>query len=169
FAYFGGGQIGPIPVPVIIMFGIFGLFAFIMSRTVWGRSVYVSGGNPQAAYLSGIPVQKVRLEVYIWAGILYAVAGIIEAGLLDAATASAGTTLVLTPIAAVVIGGVSLVGGVGSLWGTLLGALTLGVLTNGLDLLNVSPYYSQVIYGLVVFLAVLLDAVNRKNKAETPV
>lgn len=164
YAFWGGGQIGPIPVPLIILAVLFVGFSYVMTRTVWGRSVYVVGGNAKAAYLSGISVKNVTLQVYLWAGILYAVAGVIEAGLLDAATASAGTTLVLTPIAAVVIGGVSLFGGLGSLWGTLLGALTLGVLTNGLDLLNVSPYYSQVIYGAVVFLAVVLDSLNRRKR-----
>ncbi|CAB1128342.1 ribose ABC transporter (permease) [Candidatus Hydrogenisulfobacillus filiaventi] len=164
YAYLGGGTLAGIPVPVLLTLAVFAGLGWVLARTVWGRQVYAVGGNRTAAYLAGIDVQRTELSVYVLAGLLYAVAGIVETGMLGAATASAGQNLVLTPIAAVVIGGVSLFGGLGSLWGTFLGAITLGVLTNGLDLLNVSPFYAQVVYGLVVFLAVLMDVTNRKRQ-----
>ena len=163
FLYFGTGWLLGIPVPVWIS-GIIVLIAvLITSKTRLGRYIYAIGGNESASKLSGINVNRVKIIVYTIAGALAAIGGILVTSRLDSAQPNAGTSYELDSIAAVVIGGTSLSGGRGSILGTVQGAIIIGVLNNGLVLLNVSPFWQQVVKGFVILLAVIIDKSNSKN------
>ncbi|WP_188206812.1 ABC transporter permease subunit [Alkalibacillus aidingensis] len=157
FDLIGRGYLFGIPIPVIIMFVIFFILLFILKKTVFGRHVYALGGNEEASILSGIKVNRVKIWVYLLTGALSALAGIILTSRLGSASPNAGFTYELDAIAAVVLGGTSLSGGRGWIFGTLVGALIIGVLNNGLNLLGVSSNYQQIVKGGVILLAVLLD------------
>ncbi|MFE7269996.1 substrate-binding domain-containing protein [Streptomyces sp. NPDC057623] len=156
----------PVPVLVMIVMGL--VAAFVLGRTYIGRSMYAIGGNEEAARLSGLRVSRQKLAIYALSGLFAAVAGIVLASRLSSAQPQAANGYELDAIAAVVIGGASLAGGTGKASGTLIGALILAVLRNGLNLLNVSTFWQQVVIGVVIALAVLLDTVRRKAGA-TPV
>ena len=158
-----GGSVGPIPVPVVVLVVMGGIGWFILNRLSIGRAMYAVGGNLEAARLSGIPVKRVLVTVYALAGIFAAVAGLVLSGRLASAQPQAATGYELDAIAAVVIGGASLAGGVGRISGTLIGALVLAVIRNGLNLLNVSAFWQQVIIGLVIAVAVGIDVLRRKR------
>jgi len=163
FGFLGTGWFLGIPMPVWIS-GIVVLLAIMVTRkTRFGRYVYAIGGNENAAHLSGIPVKKIKTWVYIIAGTLAAVGGILVTARLDSAQPNAGMSYELDAIAAVVIGGTSLAGGRGTIIGTVLGAMIIGVLNNGLVLMNVSPFWQQVIKGLVILMAVIIDKSNTKD------
>ena len=163
FLYFGTGWLLGIPVPVWIS-GIIVLIAvLITSKTRLGRYIYAIGGNESASKLSGINVNRVKIIVYTIAGALAAIGGILITSRLDSAQPNAGTSYELDSIAAVVIGGTSLSGGRGSILGTVQGVIIIGVLNNGLVLLNVSPFWQQVVKGFVILLAVIIDKSNSKN------
>lgn len=157
FVWLGAGDIGRVPVPVIIMGLVFLVSYLILSQTPLGRYVYAIGGNEEAARLSGVNVQGTKTLVYVISGILSAISAIIITGRLNSAQPTAGSGYELDAIAAVVLGGTTLAGGEGNILGTLLGAFIIGVLNNGLNLLNVSSFYQQVVKGAVILLAVLLD------------
>jgi len=158
-----GGSVGPIPMPVVIMLVMGAIGWFILNRLSIGRAMYAVGGNLEAARLSGIPVKRVLVTVYALSGIFAAVAGLVLSGRLASAQPQAATGYELDAIAAVVIGGASLAGGVGKISGTLIGALVLAVIRNGLNLLNVSAFWQQVIIGLVIAVAVGIDVLRRKR------
>ncbi|MFD8812862.1 substrate-binding domain-containing protein, partial [Streptomyces sp. NPDC059627] len=153
----------PVPVLVMVLMGL--IAAFVLGRTYIGRSMYAIGGNEEAARLSGLRVNKQKLAIYALSGLFAAVAGIVLAARLSSAQPQAANGYELDAIAAVVIGGASLAGGTGKASGTLIGALILAVLRNGLNLLNVSAFWQQVVIGVVIALAVLLDTVRRKAGA----
>jgi ribose transport system permease protein len=158
FAMLGGGYIARlIPVPVVLMLSMFAVFWFVLTRTVFGRHVYATGGNAEAAKLSGVNTDRVQILVYTISGAMAALAGVILASRLDSAQPTAGAGYELDAITAVVLGGTSLAGGRGWIFGTLVGALLIGVLNNGLNLMGVSAFYQQVVKGSVILLAVLLD------------
>jgi ribose transport system permease protein len=164
FSYIGTGWFLGIPLPVWIS-GIIVLIAVLLTKkTRFGRYVYAIGGNENASKLSGININKIKIAVYTIAGALAAIGGIIVTSRLDSAQPNAGITYELDAIAAVVIGGTSLSGGKGSIMGTVLGAIIIGVLNNGLVLLNVSPFWQQVVKGFVILLAVIIDKANSKNQ-----
>lgn len=164
FGFLGTGWFLGIPMPVWIS-GIVVIFAMILTnKTRFGRYIYAIGGNEDAARLSGISVTKVKIWVYSLAGMLAAVGGMLVTARLDSAQPNAGMSYELDAIAAVVIGGTSLSGGKGTIIGTVLGALIIGVLNNGLVLLNVSPFWQQVVKGMVILLAVILDRSNQKDE-----
>lgn len=157
FEWIGSGMIGPLPVPVLI-FALVALVAdFALSRTRFGRHVYAVGGSIESAKKVGIPVRRVLISVYVISGVLAGLAGVVLAARVDGADPLAGTGYELQAIAAVVIGGTSLFGGVGSIRGTVLGVLLIGVVSNGMNLLNVSSYYQQGVQGVILVLAVLLN------------
>ncbi|MGB4008137.1 MAG: ribose ABC transporter permease [Bacillota bacterium] len=164
FRVLGAGYVGPIPVPVIILALVIAVVHFVMSSTVFGREVYALGGNEEAARYSGINVERRRMLVYISMGLLSAVTGIVLTSRLGSADPTAGVGFETDAIAAVVIGGTSMSGGEGSVIGSLIGALIIGVMNNGLNLLNVSPYYQQIFKGLIVVLAVLMDSASRRKR-----
>ncbi|CAM4300701.1 ribose ABC transporter permease [Paenibacillus alkaliterrae] len=157
FTLVGGGYFFGVPVPVIITIIIFAILFFILRKTTFGRNVYAIGGNEEASLLSGIKTGRFKIYVYALTGLLSALAGIILTSRLNSAQANAGFGYELDAIAAVVLGGTSLSGGRGWIVGTLVGALIIGVLNNGLNLLGVSSFYQQVVKGMVILLAVLLD------------
>lgn len=159
---------GWLPVPVLVMIVMGLIAAFVLGRTYIGRSMYAIGGNEEAARLSGLRVKKQKLAIYALSGVFAAVAGIVLASRLSSAQPQAADGYELDAIAAVVIGGASLAGGTGKASGTLIGALILAVLRNGLNLLNVSAFWQQVVIGVVIALAVLFDTLRRKAGA-TPV
>lgn len=157
FDTIGQASIGPVPIPVLV-FLVAGLVAdVVLSRTKFGRHVFAVGGNIETARDVGIPVSRVQLRVYLTAGLMAAAAGIVLTARVDGADPLVGTGYELDAIAAVVIGGTSLFGGVGTVRGTMLGVLLLGMVVNGLNLLNVPSYYQQVIKGIVLVLAVVLN------------
>lgn len=156
---------GWLPVPVLVMVAMGLIAALVLGRTYIGRSMYAIGGNEEAARLSGLRVNRQKLAIYALSGVFAAVAGIVLAARLGSAQPQAADGYELDAIAAVVIGGASLAGGTGKASGTFVGALILAVLRNGLNLLNVSAFWQQVVIGVVIALAVLLDAVRRKAGA----
>lgn len=164
FSYLGTGWLLGIPVPVWISGIVFLAAVVITNKTRFGRYIYAIGGNESASKLSGINISKVKIIVYAIAGGLAALGGLIVTSRLDSAQPNAGTSYELDSIAAVVIGGTSLSGGKGSMQGTVLGAIIIGVLNNGLVLLNVSPFWQQVVKGVVILLAVIIDKSNSKSE-----
>ena len=164
FAVIGTGSFIGIPVPVWIAATVVLFAVFITRKTKLGRYIYAIGGNETAARLSGIRINKVKLIVYCIGAALAALGGVIVTSRLDSAQPNAGLSYELDAIAAVVIGGTSLNGGKGTVWGTVIGAVIIGVLNNGLVLLNVSPFWQQVVKGTVILLAVIIDKVGDKKE-----
>ncbi|MFF3644364.1 substrate-binding domain-containing protein [Streptomyces sp. NPDC002564] len=156
---------GWLPVPVLVMVAMGLVTALVLGRTFIGRSMYAIGGNEEAARLSGLRVKRQKLVIYALSGLFAAVAGVVLASRLVSAQPQAAQGYELDAIAAVVIGGASLAGGVGKASGTLVGALILAVLRNGLNLLSVSAFWQQVVIGVVIALAVLLDTLRRRAGA----
>lgn len=163
FEFIGSGWWLGIPVPVWISIGVVLIFVFITKKTSLGRFIYAIGGNERAALLSGVPVKKVKRLVYAISGLMAAIGGVLITSRLNSAQPNAGMSYELDAIAAIVIGGTSLSGGKGTVMGTVLGVLLIGVLNNGLVLLNVSPFWQQVVKGLVILLAVVIDKSNKKS------
>lgn len=165
FNYFGAGYFFGVPVPALIMFGLFAIFLFISRKTAFGRSVYAVGGNAEAARLSGISVTRVRVVVFLTTGLLAAVVGVLLSARLSSGNPGIGTGLEFEVIAAVIIGGASLAGGRGTMLGTLLGVLFVTVLNNGLVLLGVNPYVQDIASGAIVLVAVLLSSIRKEPSA----
>jgi ribose transport system permease protein len=158
----GSGFLGPIPVPALVVIGV-GLLAFGLTKLVrWGAWVYAVGGEPEAARRMGIPVDRVLISVYVLSGVAAAVGGIITAGRTNSGYPTAGSLAELDAISAVIIGGASFFGGRGSVWNALVGALILGTIRNGLNLMNVSPNWQLVAIGSIVILAVAMDAARTR-------
>lgn len=161
FTYIGRGFAGPIPIPVIIMIAVFILAHYILRHTKIGRYIYATGSNEEATMYSGIKTDRVKRFVYSVSGMMAALAGILITARLGSAQPTAGVGYELDAIAAVVLGGTSMAGGIGTIAGTAIGALIIGVLNNALNLMQVSSYYQDVAKGIVILIAVLLD---RKQK-----
>ncbi|PSJ45362.1 sugar ABC transporter permease [Zobellella endophytica] len=157
FRFIGQGELLGIPMPVVLFLSVFLICWAILKFTTYGRYIYAVGGNPKAARTSGIRVRWVLFSVYAISGLLCGLAGLLLSARTSAALPQAGVAYELDAIAAVVIGGTSLAGGVGTVVGTLFGALIIGVLNNGLDLMGVSSFYQQVVKGAIIVLAVMLD------------
>jgi ribose transport system permease protein len=164
FGFMGTGHLAGVPMPVWISAALVAVFVLVTQRTRFGRYLYAVGGNERAATVSGLNVNRVKLLVYTLGGGLAGVAGLLVTARLDSATPNAGISYELDSIAAVVIGGTSLSGGRGSILGTVLGCLIIGVLNNGLVLLEVSPFWQQVIKGFVILVAVIIDKASRKER-----
>jgi len=164
FRFMGTGYWLAIPMPVWISAALVAAFMLVTRRTRFGRHLYAVGGNERAARLSGLHVERVKRMVYTLCGGLAGVAGLLVTARLDSATPIAGASYELDSIAAVVIGGTSLSGGRGSILGTVLGCLIIGVLNNGLVLLEVSPFWQQVIKGVVILAAVAIDRASRREE-----
>ncbi len=165
FEFWGGGYILGIPVPALIFLLVTGLFWFLSTRTVYGRSIYAVGGNAEAARLSGIPVNRIRVSILAVTALLSAVSGILLTSRLTSGYSGVGVGWEFDAISAALIGGTSLFGGEGSIIGTLLGVLFVGLLGNGMVLLGVNPYLQDVARGAVILLAVLLSAWQAPKQA----
>ncbi len=161
FAEIARGRLFFIPIPTLLMLVVFGAAHFTLTQTRFGRYVYAVGGNMEAARLAGINTNGVLLKVYIISGVLSALSGILLASRVNSGQPNAGLMYELDVIAAVVVGGTSLFGGKGTVLGTLIGSLLIGVLRNGLNLMNVESYVQQVVVGVVILLAVLLDRLRK--------
>jgi ribose transport system permease protein len=159
----GSGDLVFVPLPVVLMLIMWVITLVILRSTYPGRCMYAIGGNEEASRLSGINVDRQKLIIYTLSGLFAGIAGILLTARLASAQPQAGFTFELDAIAAVVIGGASLSGGVGTASGTLIGALILGVLRNGLNLLNVSSFWQQVVIGAVIALAVMTDTLRRRK------
>lgn len=157
FIALGQGDLAGVPVPAIIMVIAFLILFFVLRKTPLGRQTYAVGGNEKVSYIAGIKINRVKIVAYALTGLLCALAGAILTSRLNSAQPTAGTGYELDAIAAVVLGGTSLAGGKGRITGTLIGALIIGTLNNGLNILNVSSFYQQVVKGIVILLAVIMD------------
>lgn len=157
FNWLGSGRVAGIPFPVILMLLVFLVLSLVLSKTPFGRFVYATGGNPEASSLLGVPVERTQMVLYVLSGLSGASAGVILAAMLGAAAPNAAGQHLLTIIAAIILGGTSLFGGRGSVWGTLIAVLILGTLNNGLTLMNVSSFWQDVTRGVVLLMAVGLD------------
>lgn len=157
FYFLGNGNVLGIPLPIITTVFVFGIAYYILTQTRIGRYVYAVGGNEDASRLSGLNTDRVKLFVYTVSGVLAAVAGLIVTSRLSSAQPTAGTGYELDAIAAVVLGGTSLVGGKGKILGTVIGVLIIGILNNALNLMDISSYYQMIAKAAVILLAVLLD------------
>jgi ribose transport system permease protein len=162
-SFLGNGSIGPIPVPIIIMFVIFLITHLFLKYTLFGRGIYVVGGNPTAAKLSGIKVPLILIGVYGMSALYASIAGIIETGKLASVSPTIGSGLELLVAAAVLLGGTSFKGGEGTVIGTTLGVLFIGVLQNGLSLSGISSYWQEVITGGILIFAILLNYFKAKQ------
>lgn len=152
------------PVILIILGVIVGIYGFLTNRTVAGRQIYATGGNLKAAQLSGIKTKKITFWVFVNMGVMAALAGLILAARLNAATPQAGTSLELDAMASVYFGGASTSGGIGTITGAIVGGLVMGVLNNGMSIMGVGVDWQQAIKGLILLLAVVLDIYNKKRK-----
>lgn len=159
--FIGRGAILGIPVPVIILFFAFILFYLLLNKSVLGRKIYAVGSNERAAQLSGINTDRVKLFVYSISGLMSTVAALILVSRLNSAQPTLGTGYELDAIAATAIGGTSMTGGRGKISGTLLGILIIAVLSNGMNILGISSYYQDVVKGIVILLAVLVDRLQK--------
>lgn len=168
YRWWGSGQIFGVPVPVLVFF-IVAMAGFIVLRyTKYGRQVYAVGGNSEASRLSGLRVDRVLTSVYVIMGFLAGLAGFVLSARLSSAEAVAGEGYELRVIASVVIGGTSLFGGLGGIAGTVVGTVLIGVLLNGLVIMNVNPYYQQVIIGIIIVLAVAFDTYAKSRRGRVP-
>jgi len=160
FEWLGFNRLAGIPISVIVLVMVAILCGLMISRTAFGRWLYASGGNETAADLSGVPIKRVKVTVYLLSGVCAALAGLVLSSQLTSAGPTAGTTYELTAIAAVVIGGAALTGGRGTVRGTILGALVIGYLSDGLVIIGISAYWQTVFTGTVIVLAVLLNSLQ---------
>ena len=164
YRFWGSGFVGPVPVPVIIFAAFVALGYLTLRYTTYGRSIYAVGGNPEAARLSGLNTTGLIMSVYVISGFLAGLCGFLLTSRLGAAEVVAGLGYELIVIAAVVIGGTSLFGGEGSVLGTLVGTLLIGVLNSGLAINNVNPYYQPIIIGLIVVFSVYVDQLAKRRR-----
>lgn len=164
FNFIGNGSFLSIPIPIIFLLITFVFCAILLNKTVFGRYVKAIGGNETASYVAGIPVDRIKCWVYTLSGIFAAIGGILLAARINTGQPNAGLGFELDAIAAVIIGGTSTRGGKGSIIGTLLGVLFIGVINNGLDLMNVSAYWQQVVMGGIIILAVVIDRFYQNMK-----
>ncbi|WP_395064510.1 ABC transporter permease [Paraburkholderia silvatlantica] len=168
FDWLGFDRLFNVPVGVLILVVIAVFCSVVLNRSAFGRWLYASGGNARAAELSGVPVKHVQISVYMLSGVCAAIAGLILSSQLTSAGPTAGTSYELTAIAAVVIGGASLMGGTGNIRGTLLGAFVIGFLSDGLVIIGISSYWQTVFTGAVIVLAVLLNAIQYRRRVKRP-
>jgi len=166
FSWLGFNRIGGVPIGVVVLAVVALAVGLLLARTAFGRWLYSSGGNERAAELSGVPVKRVQIIVYVLSGMCAAVAGLVLSSQLTSAGPTAGTTYELTAIAAVVVGGASLMGGRGTVLGTLLGAFVIGFLSDGLVIIGVSSYWQTVFTGAVIVLAVMLNSIQYRAKVK---
>ncbi len=157
FRFFGVGRVNNIPVPIFITIFAFFVAWFLLKRTTFGRKIYALGANSEAARLSGIKVDKMLILVFMIAGVFAALAGIVQISRVNSSHAFLGDSLLLPAIAAVVIGGTSMFGGVGGVFGTVIGALIMSLISNGLTLLGAPSIIQQFINGLIILIAIVID------------
>jgi len=154
--------LGQMPNPIILMLLLYGIAYFVMHKTIFGRQIYAIGGNEEAARLSGVPVKRVLISVYTISGIVAGIAGIVMASELNSGSGEFGQTWELNVIAAVVVGGTSLMGGQGKIIGTLIGCAIIEVINNGMNLMAISSNTQQIVLGCVILAAIIVDKIKKK-------
>ncbi|MGI1691720.1 ABC transporter permease [Thermoanaerobacter uzonensis] len=164
YSVLGAGQIFSIPVPAIILVLVFVVVSIIMNNTKFGRAVYAVGGNAEAARLSGVDVRKVKITVMVVVQILAALGGVLVSSQVMAGSSTFGRGWELNVIAAVIIGGASLFGGIGKVWGTFIGLIFIGILVNGMTLLNINEYVQYIVKGLLILVAVLINNLQTQKR-----
>jgi inositol transport system permease protein len=162
FLWIGGGDVLGVPVPIIIFGLVIVLTHLMLNFTRFGRHIYAIGGNEVAARVSGVNIGRTKIGIYMFSGLMAGLGGVVLTARVQSATPALGMGYELDAIASAVIGGTSFAGGIGTVWGTVVGALIIGVMNNGLDLLNVSPFYQQVVKGVIIIVAIIID--ERKNR-----
>jgi inositol transport system permease protein len=162
FLWIGGADIFGLPVPIIIFGVVIVATHLMLNFTRFGRHVYAIGGNEVAARVSGVNLGRTKIGIYMFAGLMAGLGGVVLTARVQSATPALGMGYELDAIASAVIGGTSFAGGIGTVWGTVVGALIIGVMNNGLDLMNVSPFYQQVVKGVIIIVAIIID--ERKNR-----
>jgi inositol transport system permease protein len=162
FLFLGGGDLLGIPLPILVFLLVVVLMHLMLTYTRFGRHIYAIGGNEVAARVSGINVGRTKILIYMISGMLAGLGGVVLTARVQSATPALGMGFELDAIASAVIGGTSFAGGIGTVWGTVVGALIIGVMNNGLDLLSVSPFYQQVVKGVIIVVAIIID--ERKNR-----
>jgi inositol transport system permease protein len=162
YNFIGQGEFLGIPIPILILVVIAVLAHVMLNNTRFGRYIYAIGGNEQAARVSGLNIDRVKIGIYTLAGMLAGLAGIVLSARISSGQPGLGVGYELDAIASAVIGGTSFSGGIGTVWGTMIGALIIGTLNNGLDLLNVSAYWQQIVKGAIIVVAIIID--ERKNR-----
>lgn len=162
FNFLGQGELLGVPVPIVLLAIVAVAAHLMLNNTRFGRHIYAIGGNEQAARVSGINLGRTKIGIYTFAGLLAGLGGMVLTGRIGSGNPQLGTGAELDAITAAVIGGTSFTGGIGTVWGTIVGALIIGVLNNGLDLLNVSPFLQQVVKGVIIVVAIIID--ERKNR-----
>lgn len=163
FIFLGAGKVFSIPVPIIILLVVAVITHIMLTQTRFGRHIFALGGNEQAAIISGISVIKVKILVYSYAGLLASLAGLVLTARISSGQPGLGVGFELDAIAASVIGGTSLSGGIGSVFGTIVGALVIGVINNGMDLLHINVYWQQIVKGFIIVLAVIVDRLKNSK------
>jgi len=169
FKFWGQGYIGIIPIPIIIMFVLLLLGSFILNKTVLGRYIYVVGGNRETARLSGLNPKKIKILCFSIAGFLFAIAGLLTASRLNSVNTSVCSSYSFDAITANMLGGVSAKGGVGRISGVLIGILIIGVLSNGMTLMNIQSYWQSVIKGVIMLFAVAMDSFMSKQNTKAAI
>jgi len=164
FNFLGQGMIGPVPFPVVVMLILTVALTFILTSIPYGRAIYVIGDNENAARLAGIQVARIKMSVYAISGVLASLAGMIFVSRVNAGQPTVGPSWLMPSITAAIIGGTTLSGGEGTIIGAIIGAVFMGVLSNGIVLLDISAYWERVIIGLVVIVAVLIDVVRKRGR-----
>lgn len=160
YKFIGRGYVAGIPMSLLIMLLSFILFHLISKYTVFGRNVYMIGGNPQASFLAGIRVNRLRFELYLLNGLMAGVSGILMSAQTGAGIPSAAANYNMTALSAVILGGAALTGGKGTILGTFLGSMVIAILQNGMNMMSVGSYYQDIIIGLVLIVAVSIDAIK---------
>lgn len=163
FNFIGNGEILGIPISILLLIITFLVSTFILDQSILGRYIKAIGGNEMAAYVSGIPIDKIKCLVYSLSGLFAAIAAILLTARINTGQPNAGLGFELDAIAAVIIGGTSTKGGKGSMLGTFIGVLFIGIINNGLDLLNISAYWQQVVMGGIIILAVFIERIYNKT------
>ena len=163
FTYLGRGRLAGIPVSVVVMVVLYTVSNLLMTKMVFGRYVYAIGGNMEASRLSGVPINKMMLLVFTISGFLAGLGGVILASQLNSGSPTYGLTYELFVIAAVVVGGTSLMGGEGKIWGTLIGAFIIGVIQNGMNLIGIESYTQKIVLGLLILVALLVEKIRGRS------
>lgn len=165
FLWLGNGTLGGVPTPVCILVALLAINHFVLSKTVFGRKTYLTGGNREAAIYAGVKVNALKIKIFMLSGLMSAVGGLILTARLYSAQPNAAMGYELDAIAAAVLGGTSLTGGYGTMVGTVIGALIIGVINNGMNLLSVPYFYQLIVKGVVILVAVGIDVQNKKHRA----
>jgi Ribose/xylose/arabinose/galactoside ABC-type transport systems, permease components len=165
FGVIGQGSVGPVPISVLILLAVLFVSWVLLNRTKFGRYVYATGGNSKAALASGIDTKKITTKAFVYSGVLTAIGGIVLMSRINSGQPAGGVGYEFDAITAVVVGGTSLMGGTGTIMGTMIGSMIIGVINNILNLLNVSSYWQQIAKGLIIAVAVILDVKTKNSRA----